>query len=189
MHHRRSQRFVVGLRYIDGIATLVLLGVFAVMSTVKSHLKTLCILLGVSAAGMAALAFVGARHAALSMPATAWLFMQTFCIDIAYLSFQTIFFERFIACFKIRGNVGFFIITIDFIGYVGTLALLMFKELGASNVDWAVFYNQMSIFIGVACCVMFIGALVYMLQAEKAEAQHRRGRSRRRTTLRHGEHG
>ena len=99
------------------------------------------------------------------MPATAWLFMQTFCIDIAYLSFQTIFFERFIACFKIRGNVGFFIITIDFIGYVGTLALLMFKELGASNVDWAVFYNQMSIFIGVACCVMFIGALVYMLQA------------------------
>ena len=32
--------------YIDGIATLVLLGVFAVMSTVKSHLKTLCILLG-----------------------------------------------------------------------------------------------------------------------------------------------
>lgn len=151
--------------YIDGIATLVLLGVFAVMSTVKSHLKTLCILLGVSAAGMAALAFVGARHAALSMPATAWLFMQTFCIDIAYLSFQTIFFERFIACFKIRGNVGFFIITIDFIGYVGTLALLMFKELGASHVDWAVFYNQMSIFIGVACCVMFIGALVYMLQA------------------------
>lgn len=86
---------------------------------------------------------------------------------MAYLSFQTIFFERFIACFKIRGNVGFFIITIDFVGYMGTLALLVFKEVYASHVNWTLFYNQMSIYIGVACCLAFVGSLIYMIRASR----------------------
>lgn len=75
----------------------------------------------------------------------------------------TYFFERFIACFKIRGNVGFFIITIDFVGYLGTLALLFFKEYFASHINWAVFYNQMSVWVGITCCIAFMGSLVYMI--------------------------
>ena len=86
---------------------------------------------------------------------------------MAYLSFQTIFFERFIACFKIRGNVGFFIITIDFVGYLGTLALLLFKEFYASHIDWQSFYNHMSFWIGIVCCIAFMGSFVYMIQAKK----------------------
>ena len=79
------------------------------------------------------LAFIAANFEELAIPVHIWLFLQSLCLDIAYLSFQTIFFERFIACFKIRGNVGFFIITIDFVGYLGTLALLFFKEYFASQ--------------------------------------------------------
>ena len=91
--------------------------------------------------------------------------VQTLCIDIAYLSFQTIFFERFIAFFRVRANVGFFIITIDFIGYLGTLAILLFKELGAPHIDWPLFYNEMSIWIGVACCITFVCSMAYLAQA------------------------
>jgi hypothetical protein len=114
--------------HLDSIATLVLLGVFALLSAVGNHLRALCLILIMSAIGMGTIAFLGAEAGSLNMPVTAWLFLQTLCIDIAYLSFQTIFFERFIACFKVQGNVGFFIITIDFIGYLGTLCLLLFKE-------------------------------------------------------------
>lgn len=89
----------------------------------------------------------------------------TLCIDIAYLSFQTIFFERFIACFRIMGNVGFFIITIDFVGYPGTLAILLYKELGAPHIDWGMFYDKMSIYIGIACCMAFIGSTAYIINA------------------------
>ena len=123
---------------IDSIATFVLLAVFALLATTYNHLKVLCMLLILSTFG-----------------------------DIAYLSFQTIFFERFIACFKIKGNVGFFIITIDFVGYLGTLGLLLFKEFCASHIDWASFYNHMSLFIGVACCLSFIASLIYMIYARK----------------------
>ena len=152
---------------IDSIATLVLLAVFALLATTYNHLKVLCVLLVLSIAGMGTLAFVAANFERMQFPVNVWLFLQSLCLDMAYLSFQTIFFERFIACFKIRGNVGFFIITIDFVGYMGTLALLVFKEACASHVDWALFYNQMSVYIGVACCLAFVGSLVYMIHADK----------------------
>lgn len=150
---------------IDSIATFVLLAVFALLATTYNHLKVLCMLLILSTFGMGTLAFLGATEGNEHIPTTIWLFLQSLCLDIAYLSFQTIFFERFIACFKIKGNVGFFIITIDFVGYLGTLGLLLFKEFCASHIDWASFYNHMSLFIGVACCLSFILSLVYMIHA------------------------
>ena len=149
--------------HLDSIATLVLLGVFALLSAVGNHLRALCLSLIMSAIGMGTIAFLGAEAGSLNMPVTAWLFLQTLCIDIAYLSFQTIFFERFIACFKVQGNVGFFIITIDFIGYLGTLCLLLFKEFQAPHIDWTSFYNGMSVYIGIACCLAFAGSIIYMI--------------------------
>ena len=152
---------------IDSFATVVLLATFALLSTTYNHLEVLCVLLIRSIAGMGTLAVVAANYEEFHLPVTIWLFLQSLCLDMAYLSFQTIFFERFIACFKIRGNVGFFIITIDFVGYMGTLALLVFKELHASHVDWTVFYNNMSVIIGVVCCLAFVGSLIYMLNASR----------------------
>ena len=152
---------------IDSIATFVLLAVFALLATTYNHLKVLCMLLILSTFGMGTLAFLGATEGNEHIPTTIWLFLQSLCLDIAYLSFQTIFFERFIACFKIKRNVGFFIITIDFVGYLGTLGLLLFKEFCASHIDWASFYNHMSLFIGVACCLSFIASLIYMIYARK----------------------
>lgn len=152
--------------YLDSVATLVLLAAFALLSAVGNHLRALCLILIMSAIGMGVIAFLGAESAAIGLPTTAWLFLQTLCIDIAYLSFQTIFFERFIACFKVKGNVGFFIITIDFVGYLGTLALLLFKEFRAPHINWTSFYNSMSVYIGVTCCIAFICSIIYIIHRD-----------------------
>ena len=153
--------------YVDTIATFVLLCIFALLATTYDHLKVLCFLLILSIGGMGTLSFIGGNFSQLNLPLEVWLFLQSFCLDIAYLSFQTIFFERFIACFKVKGNVGFFIITIDFIGYVGTLALLLFKEFFASHIHWTDFYNQMSLYIGMVCCVAFVGSLIYIIREKR----------------------
>ena len=62
------------------------------------------------------MSFISLRYEALQLSPVVWLFIQSLCLYLAYLCFQTIFFDRFIACFRIRGNVGFFIVLIDFIG-------------------------------------------------------------------------
>ncbi len=134
--------------HVDTIATLVMLAIYA--------------LLALSTLGMGALAFIGANSDTLGISTTTWLFAQSLCIDVAYLGFQTIFFERFIACFKIRGNVGFFIITIDFVGYAGTVALLIFKEYLLTGIDWSVFYDYINLYVGLACCIAFVGSMAYI---------------------------
>lgn len=154
---------------IDSAATLLLLGIFMFLARNTNHLNVLSTLLILSMLGMGILAFVGAEAQHVGLSVTEWLFLQSFCLDIAYLSFQTIFFERFIACFRIKGNVGFFIITIDFIGYLGTLSLLLFKELYAAHIDWQSFYNEMSVWVGIICCLAFAGSQVYLLYARRKQ--------------------
>ncbi len=136
--------------HVDTIATLVMLAIFA--------------LLALSTLGMGTLAFIGANSDTLGISTTTWLFAQSLCIDVAYLGFQTIFFERFIACFKIRGNVGFFIITIDFVGYAGTVALLIFKEYLLTGINWSVFYDYINLYVGLACCIAFAGSMAYIVR-------------------------
>ena len=82
-----------------------------------------------------------------------WLFLQSLSLYTVYLSFQTLFFERFIACFRIKGNVGFFIVTLDFIGYTGTVVVLVFKEFFNPDINWLDFYNLMSGYVGIVCSV------------------------------------
>ena len=99
---------------------------FGLMSLIKSNVKVLCFLLGLVSCGTAALSFIAFNYNSLQISPIIWLFLQSLSLYTVYLSFQTIFFDRFIACFKIKGNVGFFIITLDFIGYTGAVLVLIF---------------------------------------------------------------
>lgn len=85
--------------------------------------------------------------------------------------FKAFFFDRFIACFKIKGNVGFFIVTIDFIGYTGTVLVLMFKEFAHVDINWLEFYNILSGYVGLICTVAFTCSMIYLIQRYKKEKQ------------------
>ena len=154
---------------IDAIVTLVILFVFGIMSLIKNDMKVLCALLVLVTCGTLTLSFIAFNYNTLELSTTTWLFLQSLSLYTVYLSFQTLFFERFIACFRIRGNVGFFIITLDFIGYMGTVLVLVLKECFKPNIDWLHFYNLMSGYVGVICAMAFMGALVYLLARYRRE--------------------
>ena len=154
---------------VDATVTLIILCMFGLMSAVRSNIKVLCMLLGLVTCGTATLSFLAFNYSALQLQPMTWLFLQSLSLYTVYLSFQTLFFERFIACFKIKGNVGFFIITLDFIGYTGTVVVLIFKELFNPAVNWLDFYNLMSGYVGIACSVAFIGSAVYLIQRYRRE--------------------
>ena len=126
-------------------------------------------LLGLVSCGTAALSFIAFNYNSLQISPIIWLFLQSLSLYTVYLSFQTIFFDRFIACFKIKGNVGFFIITLDFIGYTGTVLVLIFKEFLNPDINWLEFYNFMSGYVGIICCIAFCGSSIYIIQRYKKE--------------------
>ncbi|MCD8137834.1 MAG: DUF5690 family protein [Parabacteroides gordonii] len=154
---------------IDSVVTLIILGIFGLMVLVKDNLKALSVLFGLIIAGMIVMSVVSFGQQQLRLSPVIWLFIQSLCLYIAYLTFQTIFFDRFIACFRIRGNVGFFIVTTDFLGYTGTVLVLVLKEFYNPDIDWAVFYNQFAGYVGIFCCVTFVCSFVYLHQRFQKE--------------------
>ena len=154
---------------IDSVVTLIILVVFGLMVFVKDNLKALSILFGLIIMGMIVMSVVSFGQERFQLPPVVWLFVQSLCLYIAYLTFQTIFFDRFIACFKIHGNVGFFIVTTDFLGYTGTVLVLVLKEFCNPHIDWAVFYNQFAGYVGIFCCITFICSFVYLHQRFRKE--------------------
>lgn len=139
------------------------------MVFVRSNLKALSILLGLIIASMVVMAVVSFGYEQLQLNAIAWLFIQSLCLYLAFLTFQTIFFDRFIACFKIRGNVGFFIAMNDFLGYTGTVIVLAVKEFFSPDINWTAFYNLMAGYVGIICFVAFVCSFIYLHQRYRRE--------------------
>lgn len=89
------------------MVTLIILGIFAMMSLINSNYRVLIVLLSMVIGGAVTISYLAFNYDTLQLPTLYWLFIQSLSLYIVYLSFQTLFFERFIACFKIKGNVGF----------------------------------------------------------------------------------
>lgn len=157
---------------IDSIVTLIILAIFGLMVFVRDNLRVLNILLLLIMAGMVVMSFISFRNETLLLSPVTWLFIQSLCLYMAYLTFRTIFFDRFIACFKIRGNVGFFIALNDFLGYAGTVIVLVMKEFFNPDVNWNYFYNQMAGYVGIICFISFLFSFIYLQQRYRKEYPH-----------------
>lgn len=157
------------LAQVDSVVTVIILVIFGLMVLVKNNLKALSILFGLIITGMIAMSVISFGQKSFQLSPIVWLFLQSLCLYIAYLTFQTIFFDRFIACFRIKGNVGFFIVMTDFLGYTGTVLVLVMKEFTHPDINWAEFYNQFAGYVGLFCCATFICSFVYLHQRYRKE--------------------
>lgn len=145
---------------IDTIVTLIILGIFALFAFSRSNIRALLWLMTLVIAGCLTMTYVSFHYETLNLKPVTWLFIQSLSLYIAYLTFQTIFFDRFIACFRIKGNVGFFIALIDFIGYLGTVTLLSTKEFLNIELEWFALFNHIAGFVGATCSILFIVASI-----------------------------
>lgn len=144
---------------IDSVVTLIILGIFGLMMFIKSNIKSLMILLSLVITGTICMGITSFGYNLIRLTPITWLFTQSLCLYISYLTFQTIFFDRFIACFKIKGCVGFFICLIDFIGYTGTVLVLSVKEFLKPDINWLEFYNLLAGSVSIFCTVAFIASM------------------------------
>ena len=145
---------------IDTIVTLIILGIFALFAFFRSNIRALLWLMTLVIAGCLTMTYVSFHYETLNLKPVTWLFIQSLSLYIAYLTIQTSFFDRFIACFRIKGNVGFFIALIDFIGYLGTVTLLSTKEFLNIELEWFALFNHIAGFVGATCSILFIVASI-----------------------------
>ena len=116
----------------------------------------LAIFLGLLSAGIATLGF---RQGWVSD--YYWILFTGFGTYLAYIPFNSILFDRMIATFRQVSNVGFLIYLADAFGYLGSVAVLLYKDLFTPELSWVRFFSGASYALAIGGGLAMLGAWGY----------------------------
>ena len=88
-----------------------------------------------------------------------WMLFATTGLYLAYLPFNCLYFERMLATYKVKGNIGFVMYIADAFGYLGTVAVLLIKEFIPIKYSWINFFSFLFYAAGIAGVILIIVSL------------------------------
>ncbi|MFV8370010.1 DUF5690 family protein [Flavobacterium sp. LB2R40] len=91
-----------------------------------------------------------------------WMVVSGFGLYICYVPFNCLFFDRFIGAFKIKGNAGFLIYLADAFGYLGSVAVLLYKNFGQASLSWIDFFMYSAYSVAGIGVVVTISSILYL---------------------------
>jgi MFS family permease len=98
-----------------------------------------------------------------------WMVCTGFGLYICYVPFNCLFFDRFIATFKVKGNSGFLIYIADSFGYIGSVFVLLYKNFGQANVSLLNFFVYGTYAVALIGICSTIILFVHFVSRRKAE--------------------
>lgn len=72
-----------------------------------------------------------------------WIVAASTGLYLGYVPYNCFYFERMLAAFRIKGNIGFLIYIADAFGYLGTVVVLIAKEFVQIHYTWVDFFTGM----------------------------------------------
>lgn len=97
-----------------------------------------------------------------------WMTLVGLGLYMVYIPFNSVFFERMIASFKHTGNVGFLIYLADSFGYVGSVGVMLSKEIFKVQLNWVTFFSNSVIGLSIAGLALTIFSFIYFYTKNKA---------------------
>ena len=141
--------------------TIIILLLIGSMVLIKDSFKALMLShffigLGFIIAGLSSYLFISQ-----SMSPIWWMTLVGLGLYMVYIPFNSVFFDRLIAAFKHTGNVGFLIYLADSFGYVGSVAVMLSKEIFKVQLNWVTFFSNSVIWLSLAGLALTIFSSVY----------------------------
>jgi MFS family permease len=99
-----------------------------------------------------------------------WMTISGFGMYICYIPFNGIYFDRMIAAFEIKGNVGFLIYIVDSFGYLGSVLILLYKNFGSAQTSWLSFYIDLNYIITVTALILSVIAFLAFRKKSKPKS-------------------
>lgn len=90
-----------------------------------------------------------------------WMSMVGFGMYMAYVPYNSIYFERMIATFRFTGNVGFVMYLADAMGYLGSVSVLFYKQFATPGLTWLSFFSHCVLLVSVLGMICVILSLLY----------------------------
>ncbi|HEX4374303.1 MAG TPA: DUF5690 family protein [Puia sp.] len=149
--------------------TLIILLIIGSMVLIRNNFKALMyshyfILLGFVISGVSSFMFIQNQLSPIW-----WMTLVGLGLYMTYIPFNCIFFERLIATFKFPGNVGFLIYVADAFGYLGSVGVLITKEILHVKLRWTSFYSYGVAILSIVGVAGTIVSLIYFSTKYKKE--------------------
>ncbi len=99
-----------------------------------------------------------------------WMTLVGLGLYMVYIPFNSVYFERLIATFRFTGNVGFLIYVADSFGYLGSVSVLLSKEIFKVQLNWVHFFSNSVMVLSVAGVFISIYAAWYFSKKNKSNS-------------------
>ncbi len=133
----------------ETIVSLIVLFCMSALVLVKNNLKAFLInhyiiIGGYIVALLATLLFMNKN-----INAVFWMTMVGTGLYLSYVPFNALYYERMIASFRIKGNVGFLMYISDSFGYLGSVFVLLAKSFWGLHLSWTSFFIHLVLIISL----------------------------------------
>ena len=128
--------------------SLIVLFSMGFLVTVKSNIKAFLINHYVIIAGYSLSMIATVLFLNQYLGAVTWMTLVGAGLYMSYVPFNCLYFERMIASYNVKGNVGFVMYIADAFGYLGSVVILILKEFIGVELSWTNFFVNIVFIIG-----------------------------------------
>jgi hypothetical protein len=157
------------------VALIALVGM-ALIILVRDNRRALVVIHAMMASGFALLGLSTLAFQAHLISPLAWMILGGSGLYLAYTPVNAVLFDRLVAASGRVANAGFLIYVADAFGYVGSVALLLWRNFGEASLDWLQFFTRGAYFTSIVGTLLTIVAAVYFnkrsANAVDAPSQH-----------------
>ena len=142
------------------VAVISLVALGAIMA-VRDNLRALMVIHAIVFAGFVLLGLSTLAFQAHLLPAIPWMILAGAGLYMAYTPFNAMLFDRLIAYSGRVATAGYLIYVADASGYVGSVALLLWRNFGGFKMDWLQFFTLSAYGTSVVGAVLTAFAAIY----------------------------
>lgn len=158
---------------IDSQISVIVLVAMSLLILVRKNLKAFSIIHLMIIAGCVLIGVSTLLYSMKLIGPAGWMTMAGLGLYLGYVPYNAIFFERFIATFHYKSNVGFLIYVADSLGYLGSVSLLLVKELGKPHISWGTFFREAVVVVAVVGGVCATLSLFYFWMKARKQNKDR----------------
>jgi MFS family permease len=145
----------------ETLVTIGILVVMALLQRVTNNFRAFALLNGLMLAGGTLVGLSTYCYATGLLSPGNWFLLTGLGLYMGYVPCNGLYFERFIASFRYVSTVGFIVTLADWYGYLGSVAVLLYKNFGHATISYQEFFMYGAYILSVLYGLLVIASFIY----------------------------
>ena len=149
-------------------AAIWVFAILALLTIIRTNRTSLIVVHWIMLSGTVCVGISTALFQAGLLGPVPWMMLIGLGLYAGYVPFGCVLFDRLIATVGAVGTAGFLIYVTDAFGYLGSVGLMLYKDLGQPSLSWLDFFIAISYITSAVCTALYLVSLFYFSRVTQA---------------------